>query len=76
MKPDEGPRRQLVQEGRRAARAERRLAAASSERAGDVRSLALLEKHHQDQEEADEDVKHDQRDVCDFQGTSAERKGR
>ena len=53
---DERARRQLVQERRRAAGAEGRLAPSAAERAGDVRSLPLLEEDHEDQEEADEDV--------------------
>ena len=71
--PDEGAGRQLVQERRRAARAERGLAASAAERAGDVRALPLLDQDHQDEEEADEDVEHDQRDVSDFHGTSAKK---
>src|SRR5262249_57812269 len=55
--------RQLVEERRRAAGAESRLAAAAAERAGDVRALALLEQDHEDQEDADDDVDADQGDV-------------
>ena len=63
MKADEGSRRQLVQERRRAARAEGGLAAAAAEGAGDVRALPLLEQDDQDQEETDDDVDDDQGDV-------------
>src|SRR5262249_58590715 len=57
---DERSGRQLVQERRRAARAEGRLAASAPEGAGNVRALALLEQDHEDQEEADDDVQDDQ----------------
>src|SRR6266542_2955419 len=48
--------RQLVKDRRRAARPESGLASSASESAGDVRTLPLLEEHHQDEEEADEYV--------------------
>ena len=59
MNATKPPGRQLVQKRRRAAGAEGRLRPAAAEGAGDVRSLALLDEHHQDQEEADEGVEHD-----------------
>ena len=62
--------RQLVQNRRRAAGAEGRLRAAAAEGSGDVRSLALLDEHHEDQEEADEGVQDDQGDVKESHGTS------
>jgi len=39
-----------------AARTERRLRAASAERAGEVGTLPLLDKNDQDQKDADDDV--------------------
>jgi hypothetical protein len=45
-----------VQERRRAPGAERGLAPAAAERAGDVGALALLDEDDEDQEEADDHV--------------------
>ena len=60
---DEGEGRELVKKRRRSPGAEGGLARPAAERAGDVRSLALLEENHQDQEEADDDVDGDQGDI-------------
>jgi hypothetical protein len=50
---------QLVQKGGRAARAKGRLRSAAAERAREIRSLPLLQKDDEDQEETDEDVQYD-----------------
>src|SRR6266542_1313411 len=69
-KPDEGPRCQLVKQRRRAPRAESGLRASTAEGSGDVRAFPLLDQDDQDEEEAYEDVKHDQGDVSDFHWAS------
>src|ERR1051326_3467900 len=58
---NEEPGRELVQKRRRAARAERCLRAAATERAGEIRALPLLHEDDEDQEQADDDVDDDER---------------
>src|SRR5207249_2681013 len=53
-------RRELVQERGRAARAERRLRAAATERARQIRALSLLHKDDEDQKDTDDDVQNDE----------------
>jgi hypothetical protein len=54
---DEEPGRQLVQERRRAARAEGSLRSATTEGARQIRTLALLDEDDQNQKQADDDMK-------------------
>src|SRR6185436_11365277 len=53
---DEERRGQLVQECRRAARAERRLRSATAECAREIRPFPLLHEDDEDQKQADDDV--------------------
>src|SRR4051812_29879256 len=55
-KDDGRPCGRLGKQRGRAARAERRLAALSTERGGNVSALAVLQQHHADQEGANEYV--------------------
>ena len=72
---DESCGRQFVQDRRRSARAKGGLSPSAAERAGDVCSPPLLDKHDQDQKEADEHVENDDRNVQNAQGILP-RKGR
>jgi len=60
--------RELVQQRRRATRAERRLRSAAAKSTRQIRTLALLDKDDEDQEEADEDVNDYKKDDHRFSG--------
>src|SRR5204863_292916 len=67
-----GAGRELVQESRRASRAEGGLTPSASEGTRDVRALALLEQDDEDQEETDHHVD-DHQGGIDEQGASSKR---
>ncbi len=56
-------RRRLGQERRARARPERRLTAAAAKRAGDITAAALLQKNHQREHQANENVETDEQVV-------------
>ncbi len=60
---DEGPGRHLLEDGRRAARAEGRLRGGGAEGARRRGAFPLLEEDHQDEEDADEDVDGDEDEI-------------